>query len=172
MSYIDKAKEQLTDLVGKVIDSSSSSGGTQTVTISRPRAEVEQFWRDPDKLSRVLGDLAEVRATGPTSYEWILHRPDEESVTWDTRLETEDNGLRFVRATGNGDPSEAAEIRVTFRDAPRDLGTEVTLRVKSPIPDLLTGAATFKALYRARALMQTGELPTLAHNPSARAAAH
>ncbi|SLH72109.1 Uncharacterised protein [Mycobacteroides abscessus subsp. abscessus] len=29
----------------------------------------------------------------------------------------------------------------------------------------------FKVLYRARALLQTGELPTLAHNPSARAGA-
>ncbi|GAB2682285.1 SRPBCC family protein [Nocardia goodfellowii] len=171
MSYIDKAKEQLTDLVGKVIDS-GSGGGAQTVTISRPRAEVEQFWRDPEKLSQVLGELAEVRSTEPMRYEWVLHRADEEPITWDTTLETEPDGLRFVRAAGNGDPAEPAEIRVTFRDAPRELGTEVTLRVKSPVPDLLTGAATFKALYRARALLQTGEVPTLAHNPSARAAAH
>ncbi|MEV6661389.1 SRPBCC family protein [Nocardia fluminea] len=172
MSYIEKAKEQLTDLVGKAVFSSSSGGGAQTVTISRPQAEVEPFWRDPEKLSQVLGDLAEVRSTGPRSYEWVLHSADEESITWDTTLETEEDGLRFVGATDSGDPAGAVEIRVTFRVGPRDLGTEVTLRVKSPVPDLLTGPATFKVLYRARALLQTGELPTLAHNPSARAAAH
>ncbi|WP_378740450.1 hypothetical protein [Nocardia brasiliensis] len=171
MNYLDKAKEQLTDLVGKVIDSGSSGGGTQTVTISRPRDQVEQFWRDPEKLSVVLGDLAEVRSTGPTSYEWILRRGDE-SVTWDTTLVAEEGSLRFVRAGGNGSSTEGVEIKLTFRDAPHDLGTEVTLQVKSPVPDLLTGAAAFKVLYRARALLQTGEVPTLAHNPSARAAAH
>ncbi|GAA5107969.1 hypothetical protein [Nocardia iowensis] len=172
MNYLDKAKEQLTDLVGKVIDSGSSGGGTQTVTISCPRDQVEQFWRDPEKLSAVLGDIAEVRSTGPTGYQWILHRGDAESITWDTTLVAEEGSLRFVRATGNGSSTEGAEIQLTFRDAPHDLGTEVTLRVQSPIPDLLTGAAAFKVLYRARALLQTGEVPTLAHNPSARAAAH
>lgn len=172
MNYIDKAKEQLTDLVGKVIDTGSSAGNTQTVTISKPRAEVEEFWRDPEKLSQVLGDVAEVRSTGPRSYEWVLRHGDDERVTWDTTLITDEEGLRFVRAAGDGAPEERAQIQVTFREAPRELGTEVTVRVTSPIPDLLTGAATFKALYRARALLQTGEVPTLEHNPSARAGAH
>jgi len=40
--------------------------------------------------------------------------------------------------------------------------------VRSPLPGLLTGAIAFKLLYRMRALLQTGELPTLEHNPSAR----
>ncbi|MFC9962719.1 hypothetical protein [Nocardia ignorata] len=172
MSYIEKAKEQLTDLVGKVVHSGSSGGGAQTVTISRPRAEVEQFWHDPEKLSQMLGDVAGVRSTGPTSYEWVLHRRDEDPITWDTILETQEDGLRFVGATENGVHAGPAEIRVTFRDAPRGAGTEVSLRVESPVPDFLIGAATFKVLYRARALLQTGEVPTLAHNPSARAAAH
>jgi hypothetical protein len=47
----------------------------------------------------------------------------------------------------------------------------VTLRVEAPAPRLLSGAAAFKVLYRLRALMQTGEVPTIKSNPSARASA-
>jgi hypothetical protein len=35
-------------------------------------------------------------------------------------------------------------------------------------PDAAAGAMAFKALRRAKALAETGEIPTLAHNPSGR----
>ena len=176
MHYIDKAREQLTDLVGKLVDSTAGSGNSQTLTISRPRSEVEQFWRDPGKLSEVLGDVAEVRSTEPGSYEWTLNPGADEPTTWNTTLVEGDGSLRFVGETGEDSTAQNStadppEVELTFRDAPHDLGTEVTIRTKTPVPDILTGAATFKALYRARALLQTGELPTLRHNPSARHAA-
>ncbi|QTJ67247.1 hypothetical protein HYG77_17810 [Rhodococcus sp. ZPP] len=171
MHYIDKAREQLVDLVGKVVDSTAGSGNSQTLTISRPRSEVEQFWRDPGKLSEVLGDVAEVRSTEPGIYEWTLNPGADELTTWNTTLVEEDGRLRFVGKTGDDSTADPPEVELTFRDAPHDLGTEVTIRAKTPVPDILGGAATFKALYRARALLQTGELPTLRHNPSARHAA-
>jgi hypothetical protein len=77
--------------------------------------------------------------------------------------------LRFVDAGQNGTFSN--EIILDFSEAPRGQGTEVTLRLKTPAPALLSGALAFKALYRARALLQTGEMPTLKINPSARKAA-
>ncbi|WP_040785160.1 hypothetical protein [Nocardia pneumoniae] len=172
MHYIDKAKEQLTDLVGKVAGSVSHGGNSQTVTIGRPRTEVEQFWRDPDRLSQVLGGIAEVRSSAPSRYEWILRPGADDSVEWNTTLVEEDDGLRFVGTTGEGDRTRGGpQIQLTFRDAPRGLGTEVTIRARTPIPDILTGAAAFAALYRARALLQTGEMPTIERNPSARASA-
>lgn len=176
MHYIDKAREQLVDLVGKVVDSTAGSGNSQTLTISRPRSEVEQFWRDPGRLSEVLGDVAEVRSTEPGNYEWTLNPGADEPTKWNTTLVEEDGSLRFVGETGDNSTDQNStddppEVELTFRDAPHDLGTEVTIRAKTPVPDILTGAATFKALYRARALLQTGELPTLMHNPSARQAA-
>ncbi|WP_280506943.1 hypothetical protein [Nocardia farcinica] len=73
--------------------------------------------------------------------------------------------------TGGPAAGGDAQLHIEFAEAPADLGTEVTLRVTAPVPGLLTGAVAFKVLYRARALLQTGELPTLAHNPSARAGA-
>ncbi|MEU1995738.1 SRPBCC family protein [Nocardia gamkensis] len=172
MHYIDDTKHLLSDLVGWLIESASSYSSSQTVTIARPRAEVERFWRDPANLSEVLGDVAEVRSTEPSIYEWTLHSGTDGRTTWKTTLREEDGHLRFV---GSEDEDSASarglEVDLGFRDAPRDLGTEVTMRARTPLPDLLTGAAMFTALYRARARLQTGEMPTLAHNPSARSSA-
>ncbi|WP_431972709.1 hypothetical protein [Nocardia sp. bgisy134] len=172
MYYIDAAKDQLTDLVGKLRDAASRTAGGQTVTVARPRAEVERFWRDPENLSRVLGDIGDVSATSPADYEWTLLYGDEGVLTWQTMLVTEEDGLRFVDVAEDGAAREdGPEIGVYFADAPRGLGTEVTIRAAAPLPGFLAGAAAFKALYRARALMQTGELPTLEHDPSTWAAA-
>jgi uncharacterized membrane protein len=130
------------------------------VTIAVPTERVEQFWRDPDQLSVVLGDIADVEATGQDRFRWRLQ--DEPNVSWDSRLVAESGRVRYV---GTSDDNE---LSVSCRAAPRDLGTEVTLRVKTPAPGLLSGAAAYKVLYRLRALMQTGEVPTIQFNPSAR----
>ncbi|WP_280473917.1 SRPBCC family protein [Nocardia asiatica] len=172
MHYIDDTKHLLSDLVGRVLESASSYSSTQTVTIARPRAEVEGFWRDPANLSEVMGDVADVRSSGPSSYEWTLHSGADGRTTWQTTLQEEQGRFRFVGSTDDSTSSAPGlELELRFRDAPRDLGTEVTMRARAPLPDVLTGAATFTALYRARARLQTGEVPTLAHNPSARSSA-
>jgi len=160
---IDEVKSQVSDLVGKVLGAGGERSSTQSVTVIAPREKVEEFWRDPVRLSRVLGDVGEVRATDDR-YDWILGHDDGPETTWRTTLSTESDGLRFAGEFEGSD----AELRVEFAQAPKDLGTEVTLRVRSPLPGLLTGAIAFKLLYRMRALLQTGELPTLEHNPSAR----
>ncbi|WP_280308620.1 hypothetical protein [Nocardia abscessus] len=172
MHYIDDTKHLLSDLVGRVLESASSYSSSQTLTIARPRAEVERFWRDPANLSEVLGDVAEVRSSGPSSYEWTFPSGADGRTTWTTTLREEDGHFRFVGSTDDDTSSAPGlELELGFADAPRDLGTEVTMRARTPLPDLLTGAATFTALYRARARLQTGEIPTLANNPSARSSA-
>lgn len=161
MSYLESAKNQLLGAVSKVIDLPSRQGGAQTVTIACPVERVEQFWRDPDQLSVVLGDIAEIEADGRDRYRWTMST--EPPVEWKSTQVAEPGGVRFV---GRGN-----EIAVRYRPAPHELGTEVTLRIKAPVPALLSGAAAFKILYRLRALMQTGEVPTIRSNPSARKSA-
>jgi hypothetical protein len=109
----------------------------------------------------VLGDIAEVETIGNDRYRWQLM----DGPAWESRLAAEPGRLRYV---GTSDDNELA---VEYRPAPNDLGTEVTLRVKVPAPGLLSGAAAFKVLYRTRALIQTGEVPTIRSNPSARKSA-
>lgn len=162
MSYLELAKDQVLGLVNKVIDMPPRrQAGAQTVTIACPVAHIEQFWRDPSQLSVVLGDIAEIDVDERGRYRWRLSA--EPQVTWESTLVEEPDGVRFV---GDGN-----EIAITYLPAPHELGTEVTLRVKAPAPALLSGAAAFKILYRLRALMQTGEVPTIRSNPSARKSA-
>lgn len=158
MSYLDFAKNQVLGVVNRVIDVAPRRSKAQTVTIACPVDRIERFWRDPDQLSVVLGDIADIEADGRDGYRWRLSA--DPNVTWDSTLIDEPDGIRFV---GKGN-----QIVVNYRPAPRELGTEVTLCVKAPAPALLSGAAAYKVLYRLRALMQTGEVPTIQSNPSAR----
>ncbi len=161
VSYVKIAKNQVLGVVNKIIDVAPRHARGQTVTIACPVERIEQFWRDPDQLSVVLGDIAEVDADGRDRYRWRLSA--EPDVSWKSTLVAETDGVRFV---GNGN-----QIVVHYRPAPRQLGTEVTLCLKTPAPALLSGAAAFKILYRLRALMQTDEVPTIQSNPSARKSA-
>ncbi|MCZ8382689.1 hypothetical protein O6P37_27840 [Mycobacterium sp. CPCC 205372] len=162
MSALDTAKKQAAEVAGKLADQLPQRTATQSVTIAVPLERVEQFWRNPDELSVVLGDVGEVEATGPDRYRWRL-QAGPVKTTWESRLQKDIAGVRFV-----GTEDDRNEFVVTYREAPRGLGTEVTVHAKSPAPGLLTGALAFKVLYRVRALLQTGEVPTIRTNPSAR----
>ncbi|WP_040801020.1 SRPBCC family protein [Nocardia higoensis] len=162
MHTIDEVKHQVNDLVGKVVGAGGERTSVQSVTIAAPREQVEECWRDPVRLSRLLGDTGEVRSNADR-VDWTFGH-DDAQTTWRTTRTTEPDGLRYSGDLAGSD----AELRVEFTQAPKDLGTEVTVRVRSALPGLMTGAMAFKLLYRMRALLQTGELPTLEHNPSAR----
>lgn len=167
MSIIDTAKERVTHLaanvVNKVAEHAPADATTgQSVTVRCTVVEAEELWRDARRMSMVLGDLGDVEVTGPDRYRWTF-KVGPATTTWESQVHTENGGLRFV-----GTGTDANEIIVTFRPAPKHLGTEMTLRTKTPAPDLLSGAVAFKVVYRCRALLQTGEVPTIKSNPSAR----
>lgn len=159
-SAVRQVLEPVKNVVRKVADAQSGPATAQTVTVAVPVQRVQQFWTDPDQLSVVLGEIADVEHTDDDRYRWRLQQgPD---AGWESTLTVESGRIRYVGT------SDGNEIVVSYQAAPRDLGTEVTLRVKSPVPALLTGGAIYKILYRTRALLQTGEVPTLRSNPSAR----
>lgn len=155
-----KARDQITGLVEKIIDITPGGGATQSVTVGCPVIEAEDFWRDARRVSMALADAGEVRFSAPNRYDWLLGG-GQNPVRIASRLVSEAGRLRFVADGGS-------EIAVELRAAPHHLGTEMTLHTRLPVPSLLAGAAAFTLLYRARALIQTGEVPTIAHNPSAR----
>ncbi|MGE2714252.1 hypothetical protein ACQI4L_09360 [Mycolicibacterium litorale] len=172
MSILDAARDRATALAANVAnvvgdkmpDKRPADATTgQSVTINSSVVEVEELWRDARRMSVVLGELGDVENIGPDRYRWTLHAGPVKT-TWESTAHTDPDGLRFTGDDGN-------EILVSYRLAPNHLGTEVTLRTKTPAPDLLTGALAFKVLYRCRALLQTGEVPTIRNNPSARPSA-
>lgn len=164
MSVIGMAKDQIVGLVEKLVDTVQDtlphSAARQSITVSCTVVEAEDLWRDARKLSVILGDVGEVHFSAPDSYRWALHVGDHE-LDWHSKVSSGPGELRFADEAG-------AEIVVGYRTAPHGLGTEMTLRSDLPAPALLTGAVAFSMLYRARALLQTGEVPTISRNPSGR----
>ncbi|BBX67348.1 SRPBCC family protein [Mycolicibacterium psychrotolerans] len=168
MSVIDSARQHAKHLVAKaaekVTDHAGADSPVQAVTIGRPRPEVVALFTDPDRLSRVFGDVAAVESIGPDRQRWTFGS----DTAWECVVGVDDDShVRFVDARPDGTTS----VALTFRDAPSDRGTEVIARLSTPGPGALTGALAFKVLYRARALLMTGEIPTIVRNPSARASA-
>jgi len=169
MNVVDTAKAQVKQIVGKVtekvVESATSDSRVQAITIARPRNEVLHHFQDAGFLSQVFGDIATVSSEGPDRLRWTF-ASDGSGPSWDCVVAVDDDShLRFVDV----DPEKKTGVNLTLRDGPQDRGTEVIARVTSPGPGALTGVATFKALYRARALLMTGEVPTIKENPSARA---
>jgi uncharacterized membrane protein len=171
---VDTAKERVQELIEKLTEKvaeklpeATGDSALQAVTIGRPKNEVIDAFSDPARLSVVLGDVARVESIGSDRLRWTFTATGEEDRDWDCVVSLHGDRLRFTDAR----PDSAAGLTLDFRDAPQDRGTEVIARVSAPTPGMLTGLLAFKALYRARALLQTGEVPTLRHNPSARPAA-
>ena len=169
MNVMETAKERTKHIVEKVTEKVTEKATTDSrtpgITIARPRREVIDLFQDADRLSVAFGDAAEVQQTGPDRLRWTFVIDGNDGPAWDCLVSVEDDArLRFVDV----DPGKSAEIVLDFRDAPQDRGTEVIAQVSSPAPGALTGALAFKALYRARALLLTGEVPTIKYNPSAR----
>ena len=70
MNYLDNVVQKVGQVVGEAVGHVSKSDATQSVTIARPRDEVTQFWRDPQSLSAVFDQAAEVRA-GDVAGEYV-----------------------------------------------------------------------------------------------------
>jgi len=147
------------------------SGATQqTLTVGRPADEVAALWRDPAAMAQVLGEVGTVDVVGDR-WTWHLARPGaDEPVEWRTTLS--DGGsprtLRWADAEDGSD--SASSVEVVLRDAPQDLGTEQVVRLDLPVPGLAAGAMALGLGYRARALLVTGEVPTITPQPAARSA--
>lgn len=165
MHPVEKAVEKVEkarDAMVRLVDGAAPGGGGvgQTLTVACSAVEAEELWRDPDRLSVLLGDLGSVRHHPPDRYDWDLRRGDVH-LHWQSRLVAGPDGLRFTDDNGR-------QVQVRYRPAPGHLGTEMTLSADLPVPGLLVGSAVFTVLYRARALLQTGEVPTIANAPSGR----
>jgi uncharacterized membrane protein len=153
----------------------------RSITIEKPANELYAFWRDPRNLSRIMGNFAEVTGTSENRTHWVLHIPViNQKPEWDTQYVEERPGelLRWQSVAGSQIPNEGS---LSFQKAPADWGTVATLSMRFDPPGGVLGDSVAKALSIAprigleqvlrnfKSLVETGELPTLAHNPSARA---
>jgi uncharacterized membrane protein len=149
------------------------------ITIGKPADELYRLWREPQILSRIMGPFAKVTAINENRQHWVVRSPSGHSVEWDAQIMEEQPGelLRWESLAGAELPNEGS---VHFRPAPAAWGTEVALRLRFHPPGGALGASAMRllgvvprtmvtqALRRFKSLVETGEIPTLEHNPSAR----
>jgi uncharacterized membrane protein len=140
------------------------------ITIDKPAAELYRAWCNPDLLSRVMGDFADVRATGERRWHWNAHGPADKGVEWESEI-TEEREGELLRWRSVGDAAIPNEGEVRFHEAPQGLGTEVHLAMRFDPPGGALGRAAVKmlgptpqrlasrALLRFKDLVETGGAP-------------
>lgn len=152
----------------------------RSITIGSSADELYWFWREPQHLSRIMGHIAEVTDMGENRQHWAVSLPLGR-IAWNVQIVEECPGevLRWESLTGAEVPNEGS---IHFHPAPGDQGTEVTLRFRFDPPGGVLGDAAVEflnigprllvdtALRRFKSLVETGEIPTLERNPSARGA--
>jgi uncharacterized membrane protein len=151
----------------------------RAITVDKSAKELHRLWREPDTFAQIMGGFAEIMPTSEQHLHWRVRGPLGRNMEWDTRV-MEDRPGEVLR----WESLEGAKLRnegeVRFRPAPRDWGTETTLHLRFELPGGLVGKQVAKrggivsrlfaekALRRFKSLAETGEIPTLEHNPSAR----
>lgn len=159
-----------------------SAVGESYITVNRSADELMARWNEPEMFANVMGGFADVKPSGDGAIQWMVHTPLHTDLTWTTRMtEGENDGNQSVRwesLPGGDVPNRGT---VTFKGgAPGGRGTEVALKFEFDPPGGAIGDAAAKilgfapgilasgVLRRFKALIETGEIPTLEQNVSAR----
>jgi uncharacterized membrane protein len=156
-------------------DPEQPNRATQTLTISASADELFGFFRDATNFQRVLRNVVDFEPADERSVHWKVPGPDGHDLELHAQLTEERPGelLRWTPGTVGG---SSGELEVRLRPAPVGEGTAVTMRLQPESGGAATdapqgavaGALVVKTLYRTKALFETGEVPTLEKNPSAR----
>lgn len=151
----------------------------RSITIGKSADELYRLWREPNTLPQLMQHFVQITPTSETRAHWKINAPLGQSIEWDAEL-TEDRAGEFVGwKAADGAPIEN-DGSIEFRPAPGDRGTVATLRFRFAAPGgaIGTSAASLfdfvpeklasQALRSFKSLAETGEIPTLVKNPSAR----
>ncbi len=151
----------------------------RTITILKSADELHRAWRDPHNLAQVMEFFAYITVKDERTTHWVARGPLGSPIEWDSAIVEERPGqyLRWESLEGAEVPNDGS---VSFRPAPADRGTEMSLHFRFDPPggpigdfvfktfDITVHALTGKALRRFKSLMETGEIPTTKGQPAAR----
>ncbi|HYC86775.1 MAG TPA: SRPBCC family protein [Chryseosolibacter sp.] len=141
-----------------------------TFTVNKPRAEVYAFWRKLENLPLFMKHLEDVKEEDSVNSTWKARIPGGVgTVTWKALI-TEDRPQELLSwATQPGSTIDNAG-EVTFKDAPGDRGTEISIHMTYRLPAGDVGTIAGKLfnpvvekmmkddLRRFKSLLETGEL--------------
>lgn len=151
-----------------------------TLTINKPVAECFAFWRRLENLPRFMTHLKQVRELDHTRSHWEAKAPMGMSVSWEAEVINErPNELIAWKSVEGSQIDNAGSVR--FRPATGGRGTEITVELNYEPPAGRLGRAVASLfgeepeiqvredLRGFKALMETGEVPTVEGQPSGRA---
>lgn len=146
----------------------------RSVTINRPREELYAFWRDFQNLASFMENIVSVKPTGDKGRAvWTIRAPAGRTVEVETEVVREQPGELIAWRSVPGSQIDT-EGRVTFKDAPGERGTRVSVRVAYKPPAGELGRLVAKLfqrepevqarhdLKRFKMLMEAGEIATSA----------
>ncbi|MDX2140639.1 MAG: SRPBCC family protein [Chloroflexota bacterium] len=148
------------------------------ITVKRPADELYAFWHDFRNLPQIMDYLESVEVNGTRS-RWKAKAPANISLDWEIE-QVEDRPNELIAWRSVKDAKMQAAGLVSFKPAPAEWGTEVTLSLDFDPPGGAIGEAAAKlmgadpkliaqkALRRFKALLECGEIPTLKHQPAGR----
>ncbi|HEX2997696.1 MAG TPA: SRPBCC family protein [Anaerolineales bacterium] len=152
----------------------------RSVTVSRPKEELYQMWRDFENLPRFMQHLESVRVDNTTGRShWVAKAPMGQTIEWDSEvIEDRPNELLVWKSLPGSSVESMGQIE--FQDAPAGRGTivQVVMRYNPPAGSL--GAAFAKLfgeepdqqvnedLHHFKQIMETGEVSTVQGQPTGR----
>jgi len=149
------------------------------VTINKPVDVVFEFWREFGNLPLFMKDLKDVIETSKTESHWVVELKNGQTVEWDAEITSESPNEMITWKSKDG--SEVETIgSVWFAKAPSNWGTVVSMLMQYKVPSgkYAEFTAEFTGehgdtllqtdLYRLKALLETGEIPTIEGQPSGR----
>jgi len=147
-----------------------------SVTVSRPNAELYQWWRQLENLPSFMTHLQSVTQTDARRSHWVAKAPAGRTVSWDAEIINDaPNELIGWRTLDGADLVSAGSVR--FKPTGKDSQTEVHVRMQYAPPAGRIGAAIAwmlggdparairEDLRRFKALMEAGEVPTTDGQP-------
>jgi uncharacterized membrane protein len=147
----------------------------RTVTIKRSAADLYNFWHDVEKTPLYTPLVESVTQTGERTSHWIAKSLTGQSAEWNSELlEDQPNTLIAWHVHGTSLTGNAG--KVSFKPAPVNRGTEVTLELdyyQNPAlvaVGQITGKAAevqvMETLRRFKELMEAREVPTIKGQPA------
>jgi uncharacterized membrane protein len=150
-----------------------------TITINRPPDELYRFWLNFENLPYFMSHLRSVRRIDELHSRWVAAVPAGLAVEWDAAVHhVIPNQLIAWRSLAGAELHNMGSV--TFRPSPRGRGTEMRVVLSYETAAGKLGHIFAKLLSdnpkrqvcsdlrRFKALLETGEIPTIAGQPSGR----
>lgn len=154
----------------------------QTVAVNRTPQQCYEFWRNFENLPRFMKHVNSVRDLGNGRSHWEARGPGGISIEWDAEL-TEDSPNRIAwRSLPGADVENSGSVE--FQNGTTGHGTIVKALVNYKPPAGAMGSAVAKLfgeepsiqakmdLRRFKAVLETGEVPTIKGQSSGRVLSH